>query len=68
MEFQLDLVQMLVPNLRSADLQLLMETGFLSLLRLLYVVLHSLQLSDGDYMELVVLNFYSHLRLLSLLC
>ena len=68
MEFQLDLVQMLVPNLRSADLHLLMETGFLSLLRLRYVVLHFQPLSDGDYMELVVLSFYSLLRLSNLLC
>ena len=43
-------------------------TGSPSLLRLRYVALHFQPLSDGDYMELVVLSFYSLLRLLNLLC
>ena len=59
---------MLVLNLRSVDLLLLMVTGSPSLLQLRYVVLHFQPLSDGDYMELVVLSFYSLLRLLNLLC
>ena len=53
MEFQLDLVRMLVLNLRSVDLLLLMVTGSPSLLQLRYVALHFQPLSDGDYMELV---------------
>ena len=56
---------MLVLNLRSVDLLLLMVTGSPSLLQLRYVVLHFQPLSDGDYMELVVLSFYSLLRLLN---
>lgn len=65
---QLDLVRMLVLNLRSVDLLLLMVTGSPSLLQLRYVALHFQPLSDGDYMELVVLSFYSLLRLSNLLC
>ncbi len=47
----------------SMDSLLLMETGFPFLLQLPYVVLHFPLLSDGDYMELDVLNFYSVLKL-----